>query len=70
MSRKIEQRGVTHGGILCRSQGNQLRHHYGDANSPQEKEETSYTMGNTVWSSGEYEFSEPKRVLVRSRDDR
>ena len=44
-----------------------------DAKSPeeaQEKAEAGYTMGNTVWSSGEYELSDPKHVPDRSRDAR
>ena len=44
-----------------------------DAQSPeeaQEKAEAGYTMGHTVWSSGEYELSDPKRVPDRSRDAR
>lgn len=44
-----------------------------DAKSPEEAAEiaeASYTMGNTVWNSGEYELSDIKRVPDRSRDDR
>ncbi len=44
-----------------------------DAKSPeeaQEKAEASYTMGNTVWSSGEYKLSEAKRIPDRNRDSR
>lgn len=55
----VEVKAINYGTIIA------------DANSPeeaQEKAETSYTIGNTVWSSGEYEFSEPKRVPDRSRD--
>ena len=44
-----------------------------DAKSPEEaieKAEAGYTMGNTVWQSGEYELSDAKRVPDRSRDAR
>lgn len=44
-----------------------------EANSPeeaQEKAEAGYTMGNTIWSSGEYELSDAKWVPDRSRDAR
>ena len=44
-----------------------------EANSPEEaiaKAETTYSMGSTIWSSGEYELSKPKRVPDRSRDAR
>jgi len=42
-----------------------------DAESPEEaigKAETDYSMGNTVWGSGEYELSDAKRVKERTRD--
>ena len=44
-----------------------------DAKSPEEaieKAEAGYTMGNTVWQSGEYELSDTKRVPDRSLDAR
>jgi len=34
----------------------------------QEKAEAGYTMGQTAWSSGEYEISDPQRVRDRVRD--
>lgn len=44
-----------------------------DASSPEEakaKADAGYTMGNTIWKSGEYELSDVKRVPDRSRDAR
>lgn len=44
-----------------------------DALSPEDakiKADAAYTMGNTVWKSGEYEFSDIRRVPDRSRDAR
>lgn len=44
-----------------------------EASSPEEaiaKAETAYSMGNTVWQSGEYEFSNAKWVRDRNRDAR
>ncbi len=44
-----------------------------DAASPEEalsKAEAGYSMGNTVWDSGEYELSDAKRVPRRDRDAR
>ena len=44
-----------------------------DVSSPEEaqqKAEAAYSMGRTVWSSGEYEFSDAKRIPDRSRDAR
>ena len=35
-----------------------------------EKAETAYTMGNTIWNSGEYEITDAKRIPDRSRDAR
>lgn len=42
-----------------------------DADSPEEvikKAETAYSVGNTIWGSGEYELSDAKRVKERTRD--
>lgn len=42
-----------------------------DAESPEEaieKAETDYSLGNTIWGSGEYELSDAKRVKERTRD--
>lgn len=42
-----------------------------EANSLEEaqnKAEAGYTMGNTVWSSGEYEISDPRQVRDRKMD--
>lgn len=36
----------------------------------QQKAEAAYSMGRTVWSSGEYEFNDAKRIPDRSRDAR
>ncbi len=44
-----------------------------EASSPEEalsKAEAGYSMGNTVWDSGEYELSDAKRVPRRDRDAR
>ena len=44
-----------------------------EANSPEEaiaKAEAAYSMGNTLWQSGEYEFSNARWVRNRSRDAR
>ena len=44
-----------------------------DAKSPEEakaKAVAAYTMGNTIWQSGELVFSNMKRVPDRSRDAR
>jgi len=44
-----------------------------DANSPEDakiKADAAYSLGNTVWQSGEYEISDIKRVPDRSRDAR
>lgn len=44
-----------------------------DASSSEEakaKADAGYTMGNTIWKSGEYELSDVKRVPDRSRDAR
>ena len=44
-----------------------------DAKTPEEakaKADAAYTMGNTIWQSGEYELSNMKRVPDRSRDAR
>ena len=41
-----------------------------DAESPEEainKAETAYSVGNTIWGSGEYELSNAKRVKERTR---
>ena len=35
-----------------------------------EKAETAYTMGNTIWNSGEYEITDAKKIPDRSRDAR
>lgn len=44
-----------------------------DAKSPEDakiKADAAYSLGNTVWQSGEYELSDAKRVPDRSRDAR
>ena len=70
--------------FLCGKAGDIMRYNvevkeinYGtvqvEANSPEEaiaKAEAAYSMGNTVWQSGEYEFSNAKWVRDRNRDAR
>ncbi len=44
-----------------------------EAASPEEalsRAEAGYAMGRTVWSSGEYELSDAKRVPRRDRGER
>lgn len=44
-----------------------------DARSPEEAleiAEAKYTLGDTVWNSGEYEISDATRLPDRSRDAR
>ena len=44
-----------------------------DAKSPEDAKinaDAAYSLGNTVWQSGEYELSDIKRVPDRSRDAR